>query len=119
VLDLHRAERADGLVDALRGLLVDPLPDPFAPDVIAVPTRGMERLLTQSLSAALGARAGDLAAARGRRGVPRRAMAAHAVRSPGPRPRRPDPVGAPAEHHRHHPHDGELAPRDELSAWCL
>jgi exodeoxyribonuclease V gamma subunit len=57
-LHLHRAERADGLVDALRGRLVDPLPDPFAPEVIAVPTRGMERWLTQSLSAALGASPG-------------------------------------------------------------
>jgi exodeoxyribonuclease V gamma subunit len=56
VLHLHRAERADGLVAALGALLVDPLPDPFAPEVIAVPTRGMERWLTQTLSASLGAR---------------------------------------------------------------
>jgi exodeoxyribonuclease V gamma subunit len=58
VLHLHRAERADGLVAALGALLVDPLPDPFAPEVIAVPTRGMERWLTQTLSASLGARPG-------------------------------------------------------------
>jgi exodeoxyribonuclease V gamma subunit len=58
VLHLHRAERADGLVAALRDLLVDPLPDPFAPEVVAVPTRGMERWLTQSLSASLGAKPG-------------------------------------------------------------
>jgi hypothetical protein len=44
VLHLHRAERADGLVDALCGLVVDPLPDPFAPEVIAVPTGGMGRV---------------------------------------------------------------------------
>jgi exodeoxyribonuclease V gamma subunit len=56
VLHLHRAERADGLVAALGDLLVEPLPDPFAPEVIAVPTRGMERWLTQKLSASLGAR---------------------------------------------------------------
>jgi len=60
VLHIHRAERADGLVDALGGLLVDPLPDPFAPEVVAVPTRGMERWLTQRMSARLGARPGRL-----------------------------------------------------------
>src|SRR4051794_5542314 len=58
MLHIHRADRADGLVDALRALLVDPLPDPFAPEVIAVPTRGMERWLTQRLSASLGASPG-------------------------------------------------------------
>ncbi|MEA2478562.1 MAG: exodeoxyribonuclease gamma subunit, partial [Thermoleophilaceae bacterium] len=58
MLHIHRAERADGLVDALRALLADPLPDPFAPELIAVPTRGMERWLTQRLSAGLGASAG-------------------------------------------------------------
>jgi exodeoxyribonuclease V gamma subunit len=54
VLHVHRAERADGLVEALRALLADPLPDPFAAELIAVPTRGMERWLTQRLSAGLG-----------------------------------------------------------------
>jgi exodeoxyribonuclease V gamma subunit len=54
LLHIHRAERADGLVEALGELLVEPLPDPLAPDVIAVPTRGMERWLTQRLSARLG-----------------------------------------------------------------
>ncbi|HEX5782707.1 MAG TPA: exodeoxyribonuclease V subunit gamma, partial [Solirubrobacteraceae bacterium] len=54
MLHVHRAERADGLVDALRDLLADPLPDPFAPELIAVPTRGMERWLQQRLSAGLG-----------------------------------------------------------------
>jgi exodeoxyribonuclease V gamma subunit len=55
VLHVHRAERADGLVDALRALLADPLPDPFAPEVVAVPTRGMERWLAQRMSDRLGA----------------------------------------------------------------
>ncbi|MDP8908261.1 MAG: exodeoxyribonuclease V subunit gamma, partial [Chloroflexota bacterium] len=54
MLHVHRAERADGLVDALRGLLRAPLPDPFAPELIAVPTRGMERWLTQRMSTCLG-----------------------------------------------------------------
>jgi exodeoxyribonuclease V gamma subunit len=58
VLQLHRAERADGLVGALRDLLAEPLGDPFAPELVAVPTRGMERWLTQRLSAGLGASAG-------------------------------------------------------------
>jgi exodeoxyribonuclease V gamma subunit len=54
MLHIHRAERADGLVEALRALLADPPEDPFAREVIAVPTRGMERWLTQRLSAGLG-----------------------------------------------------------------
>jgi exodeoxyribonuclease V gamma subunit len=58
VLHIHRAERADGLVEALRALLLDPLTDPFASEVIAVPTRGMERWLTQRMSERLGASAG-------------------------------------------------------------
>src|SRR3954467_14550989 len=58
MLHIHRAERADGLVEALGLLLADPLPDPFAPDVISVPTRGMERWLTQRLSSSLGATPG-------------------------------------------------------------
>ena len=52
---IHRAERADGLVEELSALLVDPLADPFAPEILAVPTRGMERWLTQRLSERLGA----------------------------------------------------------------
>ena len=58
MLHVHRAERADGLVEALAGLLSEPLEDPFAPEVIAVPTRGMERWLTQRLSTATGATPG-------------------------------------------------------------
>ena len=58
MLHVHRAERADGLVRALAALLAEPLPDPFAPEVIAVPTRGMERWLTQRMSGCLGASAG-------------------------------------------------------------
>jgi exodeoxyribonuclease V gamma subunit len=58
MLHIHRSERADGLVVALGALLADPQPDPFAPELISVPTRGMERWLTQQLSAVLGARSG-------------------------------------------------------------
>lgn len=58
MLHINRAERADGLIDALGDLLISPLPDPFAPEVICVPTRGMERWLTQRLSGRLGATPG-------------------------------------------------------------
>jgi exodeoxyribonuclease V gamma subunit len=58
VLHIHRAERADGLTRALAELLAEPPADPFTPDVVCVPTRGMERWLTQQLSATLGATPG-------------------------------------------------------------
>ncbi len=54
MLVVHRSERADRLVDALGELLGDPLPDPVTPEVVAVPTRGVERWLTQRLSHTLG-----------------------------------------------------------------
>jgi exodeoxyribonuclease V gamma subunit len=54
MLHVHRSERADALVEALAALLADPLPDPFAREIVAVPTRGMERWLSQRMSAALG-----------------------------------------------------------------
>ena len=53
-MTLHRAERAEVLVDALARVLADPLPDPFAPEVVAVPAKGVERWLTQRLSTRLG-----------------------------------------------------------------
>ncbi len=58
MLYLHRAERADLLVAPLASLLSKPLPDPMAREVVAVPTRGVERWLAQSLSHHLGASAG-------------------------------------------------------------
>ncbi len=54
VLHLHRAERADTLVEALGAHLATPPPDPFATEVVAVPTRGVERWLAQRLSLVLG-----------------------------------------------------------------
>ena len=53
-LYLHRAERADRLVTALGDLLSNPLPDPFATEIISVPTRGVERWLSQGLAQRLG-----------------------------------------------------------------
>ena len=58
MLYLHRSSRADYLVDALGDVLLQPLPDPMAREVVAVPTRGVERWLAQRLSHRLGARAG-------------------------------------------------------------
>src|ERR671914_1178672 len=58
MLHIHRAERADGLIQALRALLLDPLDDPFEREVVAVPTRGMERWLTQRMAECLGATPG-------------------------------------------------------------
>ncbi len=69
MLQIHRAERADRLVDALAGVIADPPDvqgvervvdpaDPLAAEVVAVPTRGVERWLVQRLSASLGASSG-------------------------------------------------------------
>ena len=57
-LYLHRAERADRLVNALGDLLSIPLPDPFATEIISVPTPGVERWLSQGLAQRLGAAPG-------------------------------------------------------------
>ncbi|HET9650320.1 MAG TPA: exodeoxyribonuclease V subunit gamma [Microlunatus sp.] len=54
-LHLHRSERADALAGELAGLLSTPLADPFVAEVVAVPTRGVERWLAQSLASRLGA----------------------------------------------------------------
>src|SRR3954447_8451575 len=53
-LQIHRAERADRLVDALGEVLADPLADPFAGEVVSVPTPGVERWLAQQLATRLG-----------------------------------------------------------------
>jgi exodeoxyribonuclease V gamma subunit len=53
-LHVWRSERADGLLQPLAHLLADPPADPFAPEMVAVPTAGIERWLTQELSLRLG-----------------------------------------------------------------
>ncbi len=63
MLILHRAERTGILADALAEVLAQPLDDPFAREVVAVPARGVERWLTQRLSGRLGSSAGDGVAA--------------------------------------------------------
>jgi exodeoxyribonuclease V gamma subunit len=51
---IHRAERADRLSEGLGGVLSQPLDDPFAIEIVCVPTRGVERWLAQRLSHQLG-----------------------------------------------------------------
>ncbi len=53
-LHIHRAERSDRLVAALGEVLSRPLPDPFATEIVCVPTHGVERWLSQQLSHRLG-----------------------------------------------------------------
>ena len=57
-LHLHRAERTDLLADGLGALLTNPLPDPFAEELVIVPAKGVERWLSQRLSHILGRGAG-------------------------------------------------------------
>ena len=57
-LRVHVAERTDVLVDALADVLATTPADPFTPDVVAVPTRGVERWVAQRLSHRLGTAAG-------------------------------------------------------------
>jgi exodeoxyribonuclease V gamma subunit len=57
-LTIHRAERSDVLVGRLADLLATVPADPFTPDVVAVPSRGVERWIAQSLSSSLGVAAG-------------------------------------------------------------
>ena len=46
------------LAGALGELLAAGAADPFAPDVVCVPSRGVERWITQQLSLVLGSREG-------------------------------------------------------------
>src|SRR5215217_7645051 len=58
-LYVQRAERADRLAAGLAELLSTPLDDPFAAEIVSVPTRGVERWLAQGLSHRLGTGIGD------------------------------------------------------------
>lgn len=57
-IHLHRASRTDQLAEGLGELLATPLADPFATDVVVVPTHGVERWLSQRLADRLGVCAG-------------------------------------------------------------
>jgi len=60
MLTVHRAERADTLVEVLAATMGSPLPDPMAAEVVTVAARGVERWLAQRLAHTLGAgQAGD------------------------------------------------------------
>lgn len=54
MLTVHRSERGDVLLDALAEVLAVPGADPFVPDLIAVPARGVERWIIQGLASRLG-----------------------------------------------------------------
>src|SRR3954465_10608502 len=54
MLHVHRAERADGVVAGVSGMVAQPPRGPFAREVVSVPTRGMERWLAQRMSHVLG-----------------------------------------------------------------
>ncbi len=69
----HAASHPDELVGALADELAKPLADPFAAEVVAVPTRGIERWLTQRISSELAVRGvGDGVCANVRFPTPRR-----------------------------------------------
>ena len=53
-LFVHRGTDTRVLADGLAALLAQPLPDPFAEEVVAVPAKGVERWLAQRLSHRLG-----------------------------------------------------------------
>ncbi|HEX7740385.1 MAG TPA: exodeoxyribonuclease V subunit gamma, partial [Marmoricola sp.] len=55
---VHRAARGDVLAEGLAAMLRDPLPDPFARELVVVPARGVERWLSQRLSHRLGPKPG-------------------------------------------------------------
>ena len=59
MLLIHRSERAGPLVEALGDILAAPKDDPFAMELVAVPSAGVERWLAQQLSHRLGAVDGD------------------------------------------------------------
>lgn len=54
-LFVHRAAQTTALATGLAGVLSVPLPDPFATEIVSVPTPGVERWLSQTLATTLGA----------------------------------------------------------------
>ena len=59
MLTVHRAERADALLGPLCELLLTAAGDVFDPEIVVVPTRGVERWLAQQLALTLGAAGAD------------------------------------------------------------
>ena len=58
MLTVHRSERADALIGPLAEIFSGVSADPFSPEVIAVPSRGVERWVMQQLALRLGASRG-------------------------------------------------------------
>jgi len=56
---VHTAARADAIITPLTALFAAPAPDPLVPEVVGIPTRGLERWLSQQLAQVLGARVGQ------------------------------------------------------------
>ena len=80
---IHVRSHPDELVGELCDLLATPPDDPFAPGGVAVPTRGIERWLTQRIAAELGRRgAGDGVCANIRFPSPRRLVRQVLVATP-------------------------------------
>lgn len=59
MLTVHRSESSAALATALGEVLSTGLADPFAAEIVAVPAKGIERWLAQSLAGRLGTETGD------------------------------------------------------------
>ncbi|CAN5827541.1 exodeoxyribonuclease V subunit gamma [soil metagenome] len=80
----HIASHPDVLVSRLCDELVEPPEDPFASDIVCVPTRGIERWLTQSIASELADRGiGDGICANVQFPSPRRLVASVVASVPG------------------------------------
>ena len=53
---IHRTDHPDLLVDALCDVITAPLGSPFASEIIAIPTRGIDRWLTQRIASTMAER---------------------------------------------------------------
>ncbi|MBW9207547.1 exodeoxyribonuclease V subunit gamma [Mumia sp. zg.B17] len=58
-INVHRGDQPEALVREFAAMLHDEPADVFAPEVVVVPARGVERWLAQQLSHSLGTTAGD------------------------------------------------------------
>jgi exodeoxyribonuclease V gamma subunit len=82
VLHVHRSQRADRLAHALAELLSEPPDDPFTPDIVAVPAKGVERWLAQRLSHVLGASSGAALGGASSAGAAEAGVCAHVLFPP-------------------------------------
>ena len=55
-MSVHRSDEPDGLVGDLCEVLASPLADPLAPEIVSVPTRGIERWITERIALTFGER---------------------------------------------------------------